>query len=195
MGRQQSFNLCPRRGVSMLVEDRFLLHASDRKNWRLRNTEEHPLDPGWEVGQYCVCHEEVRGNIKLGARIFDVVVKDGNGVIRSAFTASRAKGEGNARVLYFDDFYFADGEPILLPGHYVQYRQMKMSTWTKKYGSHQLWEKVTEQYTKYKKDQKPLSIEEASWDHIVARASKIRKEKDYERSSSSCRSECKQHDS
>jgi len=174
-----------------LVEDRFLLHASDRKNWRLRNIEEHPLDPGWEVGQYCICHKSVRVHMELRARIIDVVVKDGKGVIRSAFFIGRAKGEGNSRILYFDDFYFADGEPIVLPGPYVQYRQMKMSTWTKKYGLTRIWDNIKEHYTSYKKGQKPVSIDEVSWDNMVARASKIRKEEDYAGNGSSCRSECK----
>lgn len=178
-----------------MVEDRFLLHASDEKDWRLRH-ENHPLDPGWEVGQYCCCHKGVRACIEVGARVFDVVVKDGKGVIRSAFIISGAKGEGKSCVLYFDDFYFAVGnDPMELPGPYIQYRQMKMSTWTKKYGSHQLWENVTEQYAKYRKGQKPSSIDEASWDQMVVRASKIRKAKDYARNSSSCRSECKQYHS
>jgi len=176
-----------------LSEERFLLHASDRKNWRLRNIEKHPLDPGWEVGQYCICLESVRVNLELGARIFDVVMKEGNGVIRSAFVIARAKGKGNSRVLYFDDFYFADVEPIKLPGPYIQYRQMKMSTWIKNNGPRQFWNEVTKKYKNYKKGQKPVSIDEASWDSMVAKASQIRKEKGYESRSSSCGSKCKQY--
>jgi len=156
--------------------------------------EEHPLDPGWEVGQYCICHKDVRAGIELGTRIFDVAVKDEKAVIRSAFIISGAKGEGKSRVLYFNDFYFADGEPVELQGFYIQYRQMKVNTWVKKYGSYSLWDKVTkatEQYVNYKKGQKPISIDKDSWDKMVARASKIRKEKDYAGNSSSCRSECK----
>lgn len=160
-----------------MVEDRFLLHASNRKDWRLRNIEEHPLDPGWEVGQYCICHEKIRGKIELGARIFDVVVKDGTGVIRSYFTISRAEGEGSSRVLHFDDFYFADGEPIALPGPYIQYRQMKMGTWVKKYGSQPLLAKLIKRYAYYKKGQKPVSIDQGSWTMMVRRGSQIRGEK------------------
>lgn len=175
----------------LLVEDRFLLHASDRKDWRLRNVEEHPLDPGWEVGQYCICHKRVRTSIELGAQVFDVVVKQGKGIIRSAFVVSEAGGKGNSRVLYFDGFYFADGEPIELPGPRIQYRQMKVRTWVKKYGSYPLWDVVTERYTYYKKGQRPISVDKDSWAVMVARASEIRKEKGYASSISPCRSECK----
>ena len=160
-----------------MVEDRFLLHASNRKDWRLRNIEEHPLDPGWEAGQYCICHEKVRAKIELGVRIFDVVVKDGTGVIRSSFIISGAEGEGNSRVLYFDGFHFADGEPIELPGPYIQYRQMRMNTWIEKYGSHPLLGKLVERYAYYKKGQKPVSVDQVSWSMMVTRGSQVRKER------------------
>ena len=159
-----------------MVEDRFLLHASDRENWRLRNIEEHPLDPGWEEGKYCRCHANIRASVELGAQIFDVVVKDGNGVIRSAFVIHGAQGEGNSRVLYFDDFYFADGEPMKLPGPYIQYRLMKMKTWIKKYERYSLWNKIAERYTYYKKGQKPCSIDQSSWSRMLTIASQIREE-------------------
>lgn len=174
-----------------MVEDRFLLHASDRENWRLRNVEEHPLDPGWEVGKYCRCHPSVRAKIELGARTFDVVVRDGKGVIRSAFVIRGAQGEGNSRVLHFDDFYFADGEPMKLPGPFIQYRLMKMKTWIKKYGRHSLWDKIADRYTHYKKGSKPRSIDKSSWSRMVAIASKNREEMGYASNSSSCRSKCK----
>jgi len=159
-----------------LVEDRFLLHVSDRKNWRLRN-KEHPLDPGWEIGQYSICHENVRANIELGARIFDIVVKDRKAVIRSAFAVSGSEGRGSSRILYFTHYYFADREPIELPEPYIQYRQMKMSTYIRKYGSESLWDKVAKRYAKYRKGQKPVSIDEDSGRGMVTFASQKRQER------------------
>ena len=112
----------------------------------------------------------------MGTRIFDVVVNNKKPVVRSAFIISDAKGEGSSRVLYFNEFYFADKEPIQLPGYYIQYRAMKFDTWIKKYGSRALWEEVTEQYTRYEIGQKPNSIDQDSWKRMIEKSSQIREE-------------------
>lgn len=153
---------------------RFLLHCCDPTNWRLRNIEEHPCDPGWEVGSYSVCHPTIRSKISIGTRIFDVVVKDGKGVIRSAFEVVKALDTSNSRVLYFDEYYFADDEPIELPGPYIQYRQMKLETWIEKYKQESPWIEITKRYTKYRKYERPKSIIPKSWNHNVSKTSKMR---------------------
>jgi hypothetical protein len=124
-----------------VVKGRFLLHYCNPTNWRLRNIA-HPLDPGWEVGSYSVCHPKTRPKIDVGAKIFDVVVEKGRGIIRSVFVVNRVYGTGKSRVLYFDEYYFADGEPIELPGRFIQYRCMKLETWVRKYKQKSPWNKI-----------------------------------------------------
>ena len=158
------------------MKGRFLLHFSHPNNWRLRNPEKHPLDPGWEVGTYSVCHKYIRAKLEIGTTIFDVAKVDGNGVIRSVFTASRAKGSGEDRVLYFDEFYFADNEPIRLPDPYIQYRQMRMETFIKKYHE-QILNNVMSKYTKYPKGSRPVSLDPTQWNDMVAKSAKTRKER------------------
>jgi len=159
----------------MSVDDRFLLHCRDPQNWRLRNFEEHPFDPGWEVGTYSYCHERIRALTDPKAKIIDVVVKDGKAVVRSAFVVERTQGSGPKRVLHFDHFYFADGDPMELPGPYIQYRCMKLETFLGKYDLKNLWRKITK-YADYKKGQKPRSIDSQSWKAMIEETSRIRRQ-------------------
>lgn len=70
-----------------------IVHARDKENgkWRLRDLKNHPLDPGWEEGDYRVCHEEDRGKIRKEDTVLDLVFperadqKDAPRVIRSMF--------------------------------------------------------------------------------------------------------------
>ena len=139
--------------------------------------QEHPLDPGWENGSYYKCHEKFRAKADIGTGVLDVVIKDGKPAVRSAFVIRGAKGVGYSRILYFDDFYFADGEPIELPDPRarIQYRCMKLGNWEKKYDLSSPWDRVVEQYTSYKKGQKPASIDLEPWNNMIAEASEIRK--------------------
>lgn len=155
------------------MKGRFLLHYCDPVNWRLRNTEKHPFDPGWEVGSYSICHRAIRSNVNVGTWIFDVVVKDGKGIIRSAFEICKARGTGQSRVLYFDEYYFADEEPIELPGFFIQYRCMKMETWSKKYKQKPVWDKIIREYTKYERGQKPKSIGLKLWKNMLKKSPRI----------------------
>jgi len=141
---------------------------------------EHPLDPGWEAGSYMKCHPRVRPHIKKNDKVIDVVVKDGKPIVRSAFVVSEAKGHGKARVLYFNEFYFADGEqPIELPiehkGYHIQYRNMRMQKFAQKYPKEsQFWERIEKTYARYKKGIRPVSIDEESWNRMKERATKVR---------------------
>lgn len=158
------------------MKGRFLLHCSDPANWRLRNMEEHPFDPGWEVGSYSVCHCKIRPHINVGTWIFDVVVRDQKGILRSAFEIRKVLGVGKSRALYFDEYYFADGEPIELPDRYIQYRCITLETFVSKYKLDSLWDEITQKYTIYKKGQRPKSIDSKSWNNIVQKGSQLRKE-------------------
>ena len=155
------------------MRGRFLLHYHDPEDWRLRNIEKHPCDPGWEDGSYSICHCAIRSNIKVRTKIFDVVAKQGKGVIRSAFEVSKTTGIGGSQVLHFDQYYFADENPIELPGYFIQYRCMKLGTWTEKFKRPSPWSRIVREYTLYEKGQKPNLISERTWNHMVRKTSKI----------------------
>lgn len=153
------------------LPDRFLLHYSDPNNWRLRHPTQHNCDPNWENGSYSICHKDVRGLTEIGTVIFDIVVDEkGKPVVRSAFKVSRTDGEKGSKKLYFDEFYFADNEPIPLQGPFIQYRKMKMQTYVKKYGDNSLWNRIVDTYTKYSKGDKPAKIDAESWNNMVTQA-------------------------
>lgn len=158
------------------MDCRFLLHCHDPRNWRLRDLENHPLDPGWEEGCYVCCHPKIRSLTKEGTRIIDVVVSDkGKPIIRSAFEVTKTEETKHLQALYFDEFHFADGEPIELPEPYIQYRQMTMRTFAKKYPNEpQVWERIEGTYTKYKKGVKPKSIDLESWTRMKEIAAKVK---------------------
>jgi hypothetical protein len=157
----------------MSPKDRLLLHYSDPINWRLRNLEKHPIDPGWEVGTYSVCHPHIRALTIPKTKILDVVVKEGKPVIRSAFVVNRIRGKGIKRVLHFDYFYFADADPIELPSLYIQYRCMTMEKCISKYNLKTLWSDILKEYTRYIKGQRPRSIDSKSWNSMVEKTSRF----------------------
>jgi hypothetical protein len=150
-------------GVKM--EGRFLLHWKDPNNWRLRNPKRHPCYPNWETGKYAICHNKIIKLTDVGTKILDVVVKDGKPVVRSAFQISKTQGEGFSKTLLFDEFYFADNEPIELEKSksHIKYRQMFLETYKDK----TLWNRIIKEYTEYEKGQKPKSIPQESWDNMV----------------------------
>jgi len=165
------------------LKDRFLLHYSDPANWRLRNIGQHPLDPGWEVGSYSVCHPKIRAKIDVGTKVFDVVVKKGKGVVRSAFIVTKIRDIDDSRILYFDEFYFANEEPIELPGSFIQYRCMKLETWVRKYKQKSPWNKIVAEYSKCRIGERPRKIETKPWNNMVKQCSSIRKKRRFKKSS------------
>ena len=148
--------------------DRFLLHYSQKRprNWRLRCLEEHPRDPGWEVGTYEKCHKDIRPLHRAGDTILDVVVKDQKPIIRSMFTIKDTDIIDGEHVWYFDEYYYSDLDPYELPGGYIKYRAMFVNTYFSKFSSEDPREFVRENYTLYKKGEKPTSIKENDWKRI-----------------------------
>ena len=151
-------------------EGRFLLHYSNPKDWRLRNEDEHPVDPGWEDGVYSDCHPKIRPGITAGTWVMDVVPRlegDGSrrGVIRSAFEIA---SNGKDSILAFDCFYFADSAPVELPGPYIQYRAMMIPQEKLKL----LLDGIQQSYTRYEKGHRPRSILPGDWSRIK----KVRRE-------------------
>ena len=158
------------------MADRFFLHYTQKhpiRDWRLRCLEEHPLDPGWEVGTYSSCHPKYRYKHKPGDYIFDVVTKDGKAVIRSAFKISDVQGEGKGTVLLFDEYYFADKEPYKLPGDRIQYRAMYLDTYLNKFSMKSPITYIQNNYGHYQKGEKPISVSHESWEKMLrARSSR-----------------------
>ena len=47
--------------------------------WKVKNWEDHPLDPGWDDGRYCVCHPGFRNaSTRYKGEIVIDCVNDGN---------------------------------------------------------------------------------------------------------------------
>lgn len=135
----------------------------------------HPTDPNWESGSYTICHESVRQLLGKPDKVIDVVVRGTLPIIRSAFVISRAEGQGKSRKLYFDEYYFAGDEPLILKGPFIQYRIMKFETYVRKGGDSSLWTRITEKYAKYAKGVKPPSINPHSCEEMTTRVSERKK--------------------
>ena len=150
------------------MADRFLLHFSQKKprNWRLRCLEEHPRDPGWEVGTYEKCHSKYRPKHEAGDTVLDVVVREQKPVVRSMFTITDTKVINGEHVWNFYEYYFSDSDPYELPGNYIKYRAMFVDTYLRKYSSEDPRKFVRENYALYKKGEKPTSINQSDWDRI-----------------------------
>lgn len=95
----------------LVVHQRNKQEKDQSLKWRLRGNKKHPLDPGWERGDYRKCHDNFRKKASEGDIVFDVVYPNGAvgkvpRIIRSVFTVSSKKKSGN--VLKFESFYFLD---------------------------------------------------------------------------------------
>ncbi len=152
--------------LPMTPPGRFLLHYSNPEDWRLRNAREHPVDPGWEDGEYSHCHPTIRPLIEVGTWILDVVTRLNTdrrreAVLRSVFQIETTNHEA---VLGFGEFYFADSEPVVLPGHFIQYRMQTIPEGNLK----AFLERVQSIYTLYKKGERPSSISLDNWELMKA---------------------------
>lgn len=160
-----------------IVEGRLIPHQHEKRNtwnteiWRMRNLLEHPIDPNWESGRYIKCHIDMRMNQKLvpNTIIFDLVGLAGKGnmrFIRSAFLINK-KDNG---ILYFDSFYFADGNPLPSPKNVIHHNYgVKM---TKKQSIKLLERMKKNQYNLYKVGQRPKSIHLEDWKTMKSVAKK-----------------------
>jgi len=146
---------------------RLVIHQKDKHNWRLRNMIDHPIDPNWETGTYCKCHEDLRQNMKNGKWVIDVVRVSPKKYPcpRSAFKIKSKKGE----ILEFDSFWFNDGAlfeitPKIVPS--IK-RKMYRTRYGKNLSKHD-WKKLFQEFRKhsfhhYTKGQKPKSITSEDW--------------------------------
>lgn len=147
---------------------RLLTHAHDENNWRLRDMKYHPRDPNWETGQYTKCHEGFRTNPNLQPNtfVFDLVhVKERKSyVIRSAFLIKKIK----RGTVYFDSYFYADGEPLEFPMEHSRTRYGDILT---KKQTTDILEKITKNsYNEYKAGEKPNSIRGWDWERMKTAA-------------------------
>ena len=91
-----------------------------KEKWRIRDIVEHPVDPGWEIGRYCLCHRSIRNSKKTDPEnnseiyFIDIVHQRHNQhVIRSMFKISDKKPQNQkfGRKIIFDGYYFAPKDP------------------------------------------------------------------------------------
>ena len=156
-----------------------VIHQHDKDNWKLRNLEKHPIDPNWETGTYCKCHEKLRFSrlIKKGLIIFDTIwlSRRSYPYVRSAFPIKSRDHEK----LTYDYYYFADGDwpfeitPSIIPkiksGPYPTNPGIKLS---KENCKKLLLFMKKNSYHKYKSGEKPVSISESDWRKMKTEAKK-----------------------
>lgn len=136
------------------------------EKWRLRSLENHPLDPGWERGEYSKCHSDMRERVAEGEVIFDVVKREGEKVIRSAFVVD-SKDEN---VLEFEEFYFLDGS--WKDGIHPEELGKPQTRWGVKVDKDKYFDlmNVSDFYNLYEAAKKPKSIDEKDWKRMVETA-------------------------
>ncbi len=90
--------------------------------WRVKNWEGHPIDPGWDDGRYCVCHQKFRNaQTRQRGEIIVDCVNDGNlrskgYVVRSYFKIIDIQPcrLGKGRDLIFASYHFCDKKEFRL---------------------------------------------------------------------------------
>lgn len=90
--------------------------------WLVKNWADHPIDPGWDDGIYCICHTKFRNasSRQKGEIVLDCV-NDGKAsskgyIVRSYFkiTDFQPCKLQKGRDLLFTSYYFCDGQPFRL---------------------------------------------------------------------------------
>lgn len=134
--------------------------------WRLREWNEHPLDPGWERGEFSICHKSFRGKATEGDLVFDVIYPNGSvgdppRIIRSACRI--ASKEEN--ILKFDSFHFLDGDweeglSAEIRRDHKELDQDKAEKWINSIRN-------SSSYNEYPIGEKPQSIPEKYWKKML----------------------------
>lgn len=116
------------RAIAVIHQSALKLPAKKRKEvkteplWLVKNWAEHPIDPGWDDGLYCICHADFRNaSTRQKGEIVVDCVNDGNAssegyVVRSYFkiTDIQPCKLKRGKDLLFTSYYFCDGEPFRL---------------------------------------------------------------------------------
>lgn len=155
--------------LSLPKKERAGLHTEP---WRLRNWNDHPLDPGWEEGRYCRCHRAFRNasTRQAGEFVVDCVRDEETNksgyAIRSYFQISEIEAcrETTGKDLRFASYYFCDGKPSRLR-RAIRPRGLRLtpSEW------HRL--KANPSYKEYgcSTSTRPHSVDKADWKLSVSK--------------------------
>ncbi len=100
---------------------------------------------------YSHCHTNIRPLIEVGTKR--------EAVIRSAFQIDTTDHDA---VLRFGEFYFADQEPMVLPGPFIQYRIQRISAGNLK----TFLDQMQSTYTLYRKGERPRAIPLDDWESM-----------------------------
>lgn len=148
-----------------------------KDKWRIRNLENHPLDPGWERSLYCQCHKGMRESSKILKKfriepifIIDAVkISSDQHFIRSMFqiTGIRQCPFNHESQLLFRDYFFAPKNKSKV----LQVQKLKgledyKGTQTKKldnYYPEKIVAKIQKNYEHVSKGNKPSSIHQKEW--------------------------------
>jgi hypothetical protein len=159
-----------------------------KEAWCFRNVINHPVDPAWERGAYCLCHEPERKQIAdmdlkhIEYWIFDVVQPRNQDyeryIIRSAFRVIKREAKcfwrregGRGPDLIFKDFFFVKPsmKPLPVPSRYQNGQEWNGKVQT---GIHltpkeasRLRNKITDthRYERLAKEQIPSRVATTSW--------------------------------
>lgn len=141
--------------------------------WRVRNWKNHPIDPGWEDGRYCICHPRFRSShTRYEGELVVDVVNDGNintlgYLVRSYFQIRAIEqcklSKTGEKDLLFDEYYFCDRNP----GLYLEIHTAPLGTTLSQSQLDQLL--THKSYQKYyvSDHSRPVSIAAHDWDRMT----------------------------
>lgn len=149
---------------------RVAFHKHDPQDWRIRDLNNHPMDPGWERGQYSVCHADMRKLLRRDNAVIDVVWDGHRSVVRSAFVVSGKKGNR----LTFRGYYFAKNRPITSRSY-----SFRTNTGIPLEGETlwKLWRRISSEYELCKVGSRPRTIEINDWERMIETSHKCQKAK------------------
>jgi len=116
------------RAIAVIHQSARNLPAKKRRDvktepiWLVKNWAEHPIDPGWDDGSYCICHTDFRnastrqkGEIVLD-RVNDGKASSKGYVVRSYFMINNIQPckLKKGKDLLFTSYYFCDDQPFRL---------------------------------------------------------------------------------
>jgi hypothetical protein len=155
-------------------------------NWRLRDWDNHPSDPGWEVGRYTECHDDLRKKIQANEIVFDTVLPGRVGssrpIIRSAFLIEQVADNE----LEFSQFVFLNGdanqgvEADIIRG-YKSLSREEIAGYLQQM-------KDSEAYSVYDCGERPDSIRPELWEKMLSEAGRGDGSRGCSSSSSACSS-------
>jgi hypothetical protein len=156
--------------TSVPTAARVAFHKHDSKKWWIRDLKNHPMDPGWERGEYGFCHSKMRRRLQKDNALLDVVWDGKRSVIRSAFIVTGKK----RNKLRFRQYYFVKKRPIV----YAKYSfPTNQGIPIEGKDLEHLWTRISNQYQLCKARTKPGSVEIDDWNRMKIASRNCRRAK------------------